>query len=59
MSVDMSDPNDPVVAAALSRSCPVCKAGEGDWCTNTINRDKPLPGRRVTHYGRIERWDVP
>ena len=46
---------DAVVVAALEWSCDVCGAKPGVLCSNTIQPDKPLPGRRVHHARLIDR----
>lgn len=57
MSADLASADDPVVKAALTRKCE-CGAGPGELCHNVIDKTKPLPGRRLVHYVRVERWDV-
>jgi len=57
VSVNLADPADPVVKAALTRRCDMCRADPGVACRNTI-RDEPLPGKRLCHYIRVEQWDV-
>ena len=57
MSADLTDADDPVVKAALSRECE-CGAAPDVFCHNIISPDKPLPGKRLVHYARVERWDV-
>jgi len=57
VSVNLADPADPVVKAALARKCE-CGAKPGERCHNVIDRAKPLPGKRVVHFVRVEQWDV-
>lgn len=46
------DPNDDRIQAALAWTCDICQAGIKHLCTNTIDVEKPLPGR-VVHIGRL------
>lgn len=55
MSADLSSREDPVVKAALSRKCE-CGAEPGEVCHNVIDHSKPLPGKRLVHYVRVETW---
>jgi hypothetical protein len=48
----LRDPTDERVQAALHRTCDICKARIKHLCSNTIQPQKPLPGR-VVHYGRL------
>lgn len=41
----LSDPRDPVVRAALKRTCPDCKAEPDQWCVG-VAKDSPTNGRR-------------
>lgn len=54
--VDLRDPNNPVVQAALTRRCPGCKAQPGQHCASVL--PKPFPDRRLIHYIRVEKWDL-
>lgn len=51
--MDLTDPDDPRIMAALNRSCDICRAPVGQPCTNPIRPGHPLPGRLV-HLGRLE-----
>lgn len=57
MSADLACADDPVVKAALERKCE-CGAKPGQFCWNVIDHSKLLPGKRLVHFVRIERWDV-
>lgn len=45
---------DPHVQHALTIRCEICKAPPSKECTNTINPQLPLPGKRIVHHGRAE-----
>lgn len=51
---DLADRTDPHVQHALTLRCEICRAKPGAYCTNTINPQLPLPGKRIVHYGRAE-----
>ena len=59
MIADLTNPEDPVVANALTHRCQMCGAKAEQRCHNIINGDRELPGKRLVHYTRVERWDVP
>lgn len=48
----LADETDHRVQTAISWTCDICKARIKHLCTNTIQPDKPLPGR-VVHLGRL------
>lgn len=48
----LADETDARVQAAIGWTCDICKARVKHLCTNTIQPDKPLPGRLV-HFGRL------
>lgn len=48
----LADKTDARVQAAIAWTCDICKARIKHFCTNTIQPDKPLPGR-VVHFGRL------
>lgn len=48
---DLNNPDSPVVRAALTRRCEVCKARPDEDCRNTMVPGTALPGRLV-HYAR-------
>lgn len=52
-SPDLTNPDDPAVTEALTRTCDICKAKIGHLCTNSIRPNVPLPGR-IVHIGRTE-----
>lgn len=47
-----TDCNSPQVKEAVLRSCDICHVPAGTLCRNTIQPNKPLPGR-VVHFGRL------
>lgn len=55
INANLSDPNNPVVQAALTRKC-VCGAKPGQPCASIL--PKPFPDRRLVHYVRVEQWDI-
>lgn len=55
ISVDLADPENPVVIAALTRKCG-CGAKPGETCVSILPR--PFPDKRLVHYVRVEQWDI-
>jgi len=53
VSVNLADPADPVVKAALARKCE-CGAKPGERCQSITS----VPFNRVVHFVRVEQWDV-
>lgn len=56
MTPNFRDPEDPIVKAALSRKCE-CGAGVGETCASITK--KPFADKRLVHFARIMKWDVP
>jgi len=51
--VNISDPDDPAVIEALTRTCELCRAPVGELCFKRGGYTKDLLGR-VIHIGRLQ-----